>query len=81
MDNGGSRNDQEITFNCAYAVNYPLLFASMIGDVNKIRYLVKDCGIDPNSKCKECLDVQPVSLASRYGHLLAVIALLKVSQL
>ena len=78
MDNGGSRDDQEIIFNCAYASNYPLQFAAMIGDVNKIRYLVKECSIDPNMKCSEYLDVQPISLASRYGHLLAVIALLKV---
>ena len=78
MTNGGPRDDQEIVFNCGYAMNYPLQFAAMIGDVNKIRYLMKECGIDPNDKCKECLDVQPVSHASRYGHLLAVIALLQV---
>ena len=81
MDNGGSRDDQEITFSCGLATTYPLQFAAMIGDVNKIRYLVKECSIDPNQKCIECLDVQPVSLASRYGHLLAVIALLKVGRL
>ena len=78
MTNGGPRDDQEIVFNCGYAINYPLQFAAMIGDVKKIRYLMKECGMDPNAKCKECLDVQPVSHASRYGHLLAVIALLQV---
>ena len=79
MTNGGPRDDQEIVFNCGYATNYPLQFAAMIGDVNKIRYLMKECGIDPNTKCKEYLDVQPLSHASRYGHLLAVIALLQVN--
>lgn len=76
--NGGPRDDQDVTFNCGYAGKYPLHFAAILGDVNKIRSLIKDGGIDPNIKCRELLDTQPVSYSARYGHLSAVIALLKV---
>lgn len=76
--NGGPREDQEISFNCGYASKYPLQFAAMLGDMKRILYLIRDCGIDPNIKCSEILDTQPISYCARYGHLLAVIALLKV---
>ena len=76
--NGGPRDDQEIAFNCGLAERYPLQFAAMVGDVKKIRHLVRKCGVDPNVKAGECQDVQALSYSARYGHLLAVIALLKV---
>jgi hypothetical protein len=76
--NGGPRDDQDVTFNCGHAGKYPLHFAAILGDLNKIRYLIKHNGVDPNVKCKELLDTTAVSFSARYGHLSAVIALLKV---
>ena len=78
MENGGPREDQCVSFNCYAASKYPLHFAAITGDVRKLRYLVHECGVDPNEKFVENMDVQAIAFAARYGHLLAVVELLKV---
>lgn len=77
--NGGPRGDQNFRFVCGEADRYPLHFAAMMGNVRDIHRLIKEKGIDPNSKCSHWFDVQPVWYAACYGQLHAVLALMKVS--
>ena len=78
LANGGPRSDQEYKFNCGLQTRYPVHFSAMIGDVEVIVNLIEKRGEDPNKKCAEINDVQPIAVAASYGQLRAVIALVAV---
>jgi hypothetical protein len=51
----------------------------MIGDVEVIVNLIEKRGEDPNKKCHEINEIQPIAVAASYGQLKTVIALVAVS--
>jgi hypothetical protein len=76
--NGGPRDDQLFIFGCKAIDTYPLQYAAMMGDVARIRHLIRDQGVDPNNKCSAWYDAQAIGWAASYGQLHALIALLQV---